>query len=69
MGTGFDCMDELSHNDNAEIGDIAQHNRRLLQMLMVKYGFQPLKENGGISPLKMNLIRTLILIFQYHDER
>ena len=52
MGTGFDCMDELSHNDNTEINEIAQHNRQLLQMLMVKYGFEPLKEEWWHFTLK-----------------
>ena len=39
MGTGFDCMDEKSHNDNHHIPFIAYHNRQLLKQLMEKHGF------------------------------
>ncbi|MGB6976311.1 MAG: M15 family metallopeptidase, partial [Gammaproteobacteria bacterium] len=41
MGTGFDCMDELSHNDNNAINLVAYHHRLLLKKLMEKYGFVP----------------------------
>lgn len=39
MGTGYDCMDELSHNDNLNIGPVAYYNRLLLKALMEKQGF------------------------------
>lgn len=39
MGTGFDCMDALSHHDNTTINPTALHNRQLLKTLMEKYGF------------------------------
>jgi D-alanyl-D-alanine dipeptidase len=38
MGTGFDCMDELSH-PSADVGHIAQTHRVQLAHLMKKYGF------------------------------
>jgi zinc D-Ala-D-Ala dipeptidase len=41
MGTGYDCMDKLAHNDNspAAIGVVAWHYRMLLKALMEKNGF------------------------------
>lgn len=39
MGTGFDCMDVLSHNDNTNITPVALNNRNLLKKTMEKYGF------------------------------
>lgn len=41
MGTGFDCMDELSFPSSASISKTASKNRMLLRQLMVKYGFLP----------------------------
>ena len=43
MGTHFDFMDELSHPFNSAIGNIANQNRQLLNHVMSKYGFIPLK--------------------------
>lgn len=39
MGTGFDCMDELAHNDNRIINMTAYYHRMMLKSLMEKYGF------------------------------
>lgn len=39
MGTGFDCMDELSHNDSTSISTVAYYDRLILKTLMEKYGF------------------------------
>lgn len=39
MGTGFDCMDKLAHNDNHSISPIAYKHRMLLKSLMEKHGF------------------------------
>jgi D-alanyl-D-alanine dipeptidase len=39
MGTGFDCMDELSH-PGADVGHIAGTHREQLAHLMKKYGFK-----------------------------
>jgi zinc D-Ala-D-Ala dipeptidase len=39
MGTGFDCMDELSH-PSADVGHIAGTHREQLAHLMKKYGFK-----------------------------
>lgn len=39
MGTNFDCMDALAHNDNTTINLVAYYNRLLLKALMEKYGF------------------------------
>lgn len=44
MGTNFDCMDVLSHNDNTSINTVAISNRMLLKTLMQKYGFTPYQE-------------------------
>lgn len=43
MGTGFDCMDELSH-PSAEVGHIADTHREQLAHLMRKYGFKGIAE-------------------------
>jgi D-alanyl-D-alanine dipeptidase len=43
MGTGFDCMDPLSH-PSAEVGNIAHAHREQLAALMEKYGFKGIKE-------------------------
>lgn len=43
MGTGFDCMDELSHPD-AEIGNIAEAHRKMLAYVMEKNGFKGIEE-------------------------
>jgi len=42
MGTGWDCMDQLSHNDNppSKIGVVAWSYRTLLQLVMEKQGFE-----------------------------
>jgi len=39
MGTGYDCLDVMSHSDNASINLVAFYNRLLLQAMMEKYGF------------------------------
>lgn len=41
MGTGFDCFDDLAHNDRQDINIVAYHNRLILKTLMEKYGFVP----------------------------
>lgn len=41
MGTGYDCMDVLSHNNATGISKIAKHHRLLLKTLMKKSGFIP----------------------------
>lgn len=43
MGTGFDCMDELSH-PSADVGHIADTHREQLANVMKKYGFVGIKE-------------------------
>lgn len=44
MGTGFDCMDELSHPASDKVPFIARHNRALLRQLMEKHGFAPYEQ-------------------------
>lgn len=44
MGTGFDCMDPLSHPLNKAVGTVPYHNRMTLRELMVKNGFAPYEE-------------------------
>lgn len=39
MGTSFDCFDELSHTENAAVGEAAMANRLLLRELMEAAGF------------------------------
>lgn len=41
MGTGFDCMNELSHALNSEVSIVAYEHRMMLRQLMVKYAFIP----------------------------
>ena len=41
MGTGFDCMDELSHSQSPLVSAQAKANRALLRGLMLKNGFAP----------------------------
>ncbi|MBX9621816.1 MAG: M15 family metallopeptidase [Alphaproteobacteria bacterium] len=40
MGTGFDCLDDLSHTANPNISAQARANRLLLKTLMEKHGFE-----------------------------
>jgi D-alanyl-D-alanine dipeptidase len=40
MGTGFDCLDELSHTANPNIPAQARANRLLLKTVMEKHGFE-----------------------------
>lgn len=40
MGTGYDCLDELSHPTNRNISATAYNNRMLLRDIMFKYGFK-----------------------------
>ncbi|MCD6055781.1 MAG: vanX [Gammaproteobacteria bacterium] len=41
MGTGYDCMDERSHQNNHDIPLVAYYHRQLLKALMEKQGFVP----------------------------
>jgi D-alanyl-D-alanine dipeptidase len=41
MGTGFDCMDNTAYIDNQTVSKHALKNRKFLQTLMMKYGFEP----------------------------
>lgn len=43
MGTGYDCMDPLSH-PGAEVGAIAGSHRLMLASVMEAYGFKGIKE-------------------------
>jgi D-alanyl-D-alanine dipeptidase len=40
MGSGFDCFDRVSHTESPTITQDQQEARKLLRMLMKKYGFQ-----------------------------
>ncbi|EKE09389.1 MAG: D-alanyl-D-alanine dipeptidase [uncultured bacterium] len=40
MGTGFDCLDELSHTANPNVPAQARANRLLLKSVMEKHGFE-----------------------------
>lgn len=39
MGTGFDCMSEMSHHGNREIPLVAQRHREIRSGVMQKHGF------------------------------
>lgn len=52
MGTGFDCMDSLSHPLNQQINRVAYRNRIFLRKIMSKYGFVPLAEEWWHFTLK-----------------
>lgn len=55
MGTGFDCMDILSHGLNRDVGDRAFKHRMMLRNLMIKHGFQPYEEEWWHFTLKNEL--------------
>lgn len=42
MGTGYDCMDVLSHPSNTDVSKVARKNRQFLRYLMLVNGFRPL---------------------------
>lgn len=52
MGTGYDCMDRLSHPDNKNISKLAYHNRLLLNNIMQKYGFEGIETEWWHFTLK-----------------
>lgn len=52
MGTHFDYMDPLSHNDNKNISAEAHQNRMLLKNTMMKYGFEPYEKEWWHFTLK-----------------
>jgi zinc D-Ala-D-Ala dipeptidase len=52
MGTGFDCMDELSHALNPNINSEAHKNRLFLRQIMQKYGFAPYAQEWWHFTLK-----------------
>lgn len=39
MGTGYDCMDVLSHPNSHNVEIVARNHRMLLRNVMMKYGF------------------------------
>jgi zinc D-Ala-D-Ala dipeptidase len=52
MGTGFDCMDVLSHALNPEISKMATQQRLLLRQIMIQYGFEPYENEWWHFTLK-----------------
>lgn len=52
MGTGYDCMDELSHSSNQSLNKTALKNRKLLSKLMQENGFKPYPEEWWHFTLK-----------------
>ena len=52
MGTGYDCLDELSHNDNRTINPIAVQQRIILKTLMENSGFVPYEKEWWHFTLK-----------------
>jgi len=52
MGTGYDCMDPLSHNDNTSISATAFKNRMLLKEIMEKHGFSAYQQEWWHFTLK-----------------
>lgn len=44
MGTGYDCMDELSHALNPNIPPLAHQHRMVLRHTMIANGFAPYEE-------------------------
>jgi D-alanyl-D-alanine dipeptidase len=41
MGTRFDCMDKSANIDYGDLSQAQKNNRKLLQKLMIRYGFKP----------------------------
>ncbi len=52
FGTGYDCMDTLSHHDSQQIGVIATYNRHMLRKLMDKHGFKSYQKEWWHYTLK-----------------
>ena len=52
FGTGFDCMDPLSHPDSTAVPSDAQRNRALLAQAMDRHGFRGLPEEWWHFTLK-----------------
>ncbi len=68
MGTGFDCMDPLSHSDNTQVGLVPYQNRLLLHNIMVKYGFMPLAEEWWHFTLRDEPYKNTYFNFPIVDE-
>ncbi|WP_295391733.1 M15 family metallopeptidase [uncultured Thiodictyon sp.] len=52
FGTGFDCMDPLSHPDSTAVPAAAQHHRAQLAQAMERHGFRSLPEEWWHFTLK-----------------
>lgn len=52
MGTGFDCLDELSHALNQDISPLAMKHRMRLRQVMLKHGFLPYENEWWHFTLK-----------------
>lgn len=52
MGTPFDYLDPLSHPDSQDVTAEQFKNRMLLQSLMIKYGFMPIRTEWWHFTLK-----------------
>ena len=52
MGTGYDCMDELSHSDSRHIKGAAYQHRLLLKSAMRESGFDPYPQEWWHFTLK-----------------
>ena len=52
MGTGYDCMDELAHPLNKEVGEKAYQNRMILRSFMLAQGFLPYEQEWWHFTLK-----------------
>jgi D-alanyl-D-alanine dipeptidase len=52
MGTGYDCMDLLSHPSNDQVSQVAFKHRMMLRDIMIKNGFMPIPEEWWHFTLK-----------------
>ena len=52
FGTGFDCLDEKSHQGRTDIPAAAQTNRAMFTDIMVRHGFVPYSEEWWHYTLK-----------------
>ncbi len=52
MGTGYDCLDPVAHDDTKEINLVSAHNRQLFRDIMEKYHFVPYSKEWWHFTLK-----------------
>jgi D-alanyl-D-alanine dipeptidase len=52
MGSSFDLFDKVSYGESSEVSTEQYQNRKYLQGVMIKYGFEPLEQEWWHFTLK-----------------